>query len=351
MSIFPNIFLFLLLNGILTCSNSENSNSVIIDDVSTSENDVTESEDIDVHEDIADTHEEDIDAHEEDVNFTSYICQNYATPDKRADLPDGLDEISGIALSEQPNILWMHNDSGDIANIYAVQIETGELLTTILLEDVSAHDWEDMTAGPCHFGDSTSESHCLYVADFGDNNHIRGDSAPVARIHRIPEPDPNQPDRVIDAFDTMLFQYDDGIAHNAEALVIAQNEMVFVLTKHDNGTFHLFGATFTPTEEEPITLTLFGTFDISSLAARGNARVTAADFDIENNRLLIRGYTGILEFELPAENSLTEFDDSEPRRVPNGIEIQGEAIVYGDGGYYHVAEGNNPPIYFIGCEE
>jgi hypothetical protein len=40
-----------------------------------------------------------------------------------------------------------------------------------------------------------------------------------------------------------------------------------------------------------------------------------------------------------------------PRVVPCADEKQGEAICYGDGGYYQVSEGVAPPIYFIPCAD
>lgn len=97
-------------------------------------------------------------------------CAEYAEPVARGSLPDGLTEISGLAMASTPGVLWMHNDSGAGPTLFAVDIDSGALLATVTLTVEFAWDWEDMAAGPCEFGDA---DRCLYVGDVGDNAEAR----------------------------------------------------------------------------------------------------------------------------------------------------------------------------------
>ncbi len=57
---------------------------------------------------------------------------------------DVLNEASGIDLSIQnKQVLWSHNDSGNKAEIYALNTE-GQLLSTLTLKGVQNRDWEDI---------------------------------------------------------------------------------------------------------------------------------------------------------------------------------------------------------------
>lgn len=79
-----------------------------------------------------------------------------------------INESSGIAISrENPGDLWLHNDSGDDANLFLVR-RNGTTRAVVQLESVRPFDWEDM----CSFrADGTS---WLLIADVGDNAIKRG---------------------------------------------------------------------------------------------------------------------------------------------------------------------------------
>lgn len=271
-------------------------------------------------------------------------CANYSEPEAKGLLPAGLDEISGIAMGSSPGVLWMHNDSGSAPLLYAVDIATGALLATVTLAVDLAYDWEAMSAGPCA-GDSAER--CLYVGDIGDGGmrELLGLPPQILRFH---EPDPALGDQTLTDLETMSLSYPDAMAHNAEAMVVDAQGRVFILTKEEGNIFWLFGAPFTP-GDTPVELDSYGEFDISSMHDGDATKVTAADFDPEQNRLIVRGWTGIIEYVLPDDRDLTALDGIVPRVVPSVDETQGETVVYGNGGYYFVSEGANTPIYFVDC--
>jgi hypothetical protein len=144
-----------------------------------------------------------------------------------ARFPAELDEISGMAASRMnTGVLWVHNDSGDGPQVYAVNSKA-KLIGTYLLEGTKAVDWEDMSIGPAPTGSY------LYVADIGDNNSNRSS----VHIYRVAEPqvDANQsPVKVsLKNVSDFEFVYEDG-PRDAEAFMVdpLSNDF-YVVTKRE----------------------------------------------------------------------------------------------------------------------
>jgi hypothetical protein len=274
------------------------------------------------------------------------LCPAYGDPQRRGSLPGEVDEASGLVVDGPADapILWLHNDSGDLARLYAVNAE-GELLTTVHLETIIAFDWEDMARGPCHEGDTRRR--CLYVGDVGDNFRLRQ----WVTIHRVPIPETTSAwVGVVEGVETMRVRYPEG-PRDCEALVVDETGRVFLLSKDRDGTFSLFSAPF-EAALRPVMMEHHGTFDLSALPEGPRARVTAADFDPYARRLLVRTYNAALEYRLEPGEALQALGDR-PRDfvvVPVAEERQGESIGYGAGGYWHVSEGVGAPLYHVPCE-
>lgn len=118
-------------------------------------------------------------------------------------------EISGMAPSiRHPHVVWVHNDSGDAAILYAVNTRTCETVGELRLRGVKARDFEGLAS-------STDEQKraFLWVGDIGDNR----DSWPDVSIHRVREPD-RLGNRTRPAT-TWRFTYPDR-PHNAETLMV-----------------------------------------------------------------------------------------------------------------------------------
>ena len=97
-------------------------------------------------------------------------------------LPAGMPESSGLALSPgHDGVLWTHNDSGDSPELFAVDA-AGGLIGVSPIRAARNEDWEDIASGPCGAGD------CLYIADTGDNDRKRAETA----IYRVAEPAPGE---------------------------------------------------------------------------------------------------------------------------------------------------------------
>lgn len=53
-------------------------------------------------------------------------------------------EASGVAVDFRNNYMYIHDDSGNLSNVYVFNTD-GTLINTIELTDVSFYDWEDIT--------------------------------------------------------------------------------------------------------------------------------------------------------------------------------------------------------------
>jgi hypothetical protein len=271
-------------------------------------------------------------------------CLSYGPPEAMGAMPPTVTEASGIVVSaSQDSIVWVHNDSGDQPKLYAIE-SGGARVATVTLGGTSAYDWEDMASGPCAPEDGTRG--CLYVGDVGDNNRVREDVV----IYRLVEPDVSLGDHTLDPehYETMRVVYPDE-AHDCEALVVDGSANVYLLTKEwGEGVFRLYGTVFTG-GVEGVPLQFLSEHQVSDVG--GNLPlVTAASFSQVRNRLLVRTYSSAFEYQLAPEASLSQLTWATVKTVPVANEGQGEAIAYGEDGYWHVSEGKEPPIWRILCQ-
>jgi hypothetical protein len=135
-----------------------------------------------------------------------------------------LDEASGMTLSARdPGILWLHNDSGDKARLYAADL-SGRHLGRLKLDKADNRDWEDIASFVL------DDTPYLLVADIGDND-ARHEHA---TLYVVEEPDLEDGDeQESEAAWRIRFRYPDG-PRDAEAVAVdAANDRVLVLTKRD----------------------------------------------------------------------------------------------------------------------
>ncbi len=130
-----------------------------------------------------------------------------------------LEEISGIVRSRKyPGIFWVHGDSGNPPLLHAIRAD-GRLVQSYPVAAPNL-DWEDIAA---------DDEGNLYLGDIGNNLGL----LPIRAIHRLAEPDPNQPPA--DPIPVTTFRYRfDGPAFDAESLVI-DGDRAFVITKRHDG--------------------------------------------------------------------------------------------------------------------
>ena len=142
---------------------------------------------------------------------------------------DNIDEASGIVSSKNnKNLVWVHNDSGNLSRIYAVGLD-GSHLGTLQLSGIRGRDWEDICIGP---GPEEGIDY-IYIGDIGDNFSIKEKK----KIHRFKEPvinlDSTQiPFEIkIDKVESITYTYPDG-KWDAETIMIDPiSKDLYIVTK------------------------------------------------------------------------------------------------------------------------
>ncbi len=138
---------------------------------------------------------------------------------------EAINEASGIVKSKQFNgVFWIHNDSGDIPRIFAVDCE-GNSIAEYPVQPAEHVDWEDIT---------TDSDGNLYIGDFGNNWHVRKDF----KIYVLEEQNP-QKDSEATVKAVIPFRYPDQgkfgatlhMNFDAEALFYFRDTL-WLLTKH-----------------------------------------------------------------------------------------------------------------------
>jgi hypothetical protein len=132
-----------------------------------------------------------------------------------------LNEISGMAPSAlHPGVMWVHNDSGDEAKMYALQLNDCSVVGELTLLGVSARDLEGLAAGVDPKGRPV-----LWVGDIGDNR----DSWNDVSIYRIREP--KKLGNTSGEVKRYRFTYDDR-PHNAETILAdPRSQQIWIVTK------------------------------------------------------------------------------------------------------------------------
>ena len=244
-------------------------------------------------------------------------------------LPPVLAESSGLAVSRtQPGVLWSHNDSGDGPNLYAIDA-SGRLLATFQLA-AEARDWEDMSSGPCP-ADSAVPSHCLYLADIGDNERVRE----ALTVYVVAEPTvaADGPSSLVLAAGAFRYRYPDG-PDDAEAIAVLPDGDVTIITKGRAGTigfFRLGRAAIARALESGDVLSAEYEGDTGIKPDADISRlVTGAAVSPDGETLAVRTYYEVYFFRAARERDIVRWRAPGTPCFLGKAEPQGEAIDYLD---------------------
>ena len=233
----------------------------------------------------------------------------------------------------------MHNDSGDSARVFAINV-AGTLLATYNLSGAGAVDWEDMASGP-----GPGLGQYLYLGDIGDNNATRGVSRPPIQVHRVAEPAVSAIQSpviaTLSSVETFTLVYPDG-ARDAEMLIVDPLDGdLYVISKRESQSRIYRAAAASLVDGATITMEYKGQLPWGW--------VTGGDISPDGDEILVRRYGDISYWARPGATDLWDAFAAAPTSVPQRSEPQGEAISFdGDGwGYYTVSEGTSQPIYYF----
>ena len=250
-----------------------------------------------------------------------------------------LTEISGIAASRvTPGVLWVHNDSGDTARIFALD-QQGVTRATLTLSGATANDWEDIAIGP---GPVAATSY-IYAGDIGDNNSVRSEIV----VYRVAEPVVDTAANIsgsISGVDAIRLRYPDG-AHNAESLVVDPiTKDLVIITKSMSGgaqkAYRVSGST------APGVLTTMEYLATVTTSSNFFGAITGADISPSGLQLAVRTYGGVvISARQSVSTPLATFIGGGTGIVtcpaPGPAENQGEAIGFNAAGrgFTTVSEG------------
>lgn len=241
-----------------------------------------------------------------------------------------LNEVSGLAVSRRhPGVLWVHNDSGAGATLWAITT-AGVVVATLELAGAEAFDWEDAALGPGPGGDY------LYVADTGDNLLAR----PSAVLYRVAEPAALGGAMQAGA-EALRVTYPGG-PQDVEALFVdPATGDVYLIAKVLLAPAPVYRVPASAWEGGEVVAEQVGSLDLGLLPA------TAADVAPEGTVVAVRTYAAVLLFARPAGETFAAALTGRPCRAPAPPEAQGEAIGWDGGGYLTIGEGSAAPIYRV----
>ena len=237
-----------------------------------------------------------------------------------------INEASGLAASTQDNdLLWTHNDSGDSTRVFAVGTD-GSNRGVWFIKGISARDWEDIASGP---GPIDSVGY-LYVGEIGDNAAIFEEK----RIYRFVEPDVRKNPNGGEVTDvaTIRFVYPDG-ARDAEGLFVDPvTRDIYVVSKREESV-RVYRLPWPQSLDTTITAEKVATIDQLT-------QVTAAAISPDGSEILIKNYTAAYYWHRSVGQTVAEALEGAKLQIPYLFEPQGEAITFEQNGegYYTVAE-------------
>ncbi len=258
-----------------------------------------------------------------------------------------LKEISGVdAGINNPDVYWLHNDSGDTARIFAVDAKTGQTLGTYQLSGATASDWEDIEVAKGPDGRSY-----IYVGDIGDN----GLSRSSVTVYRVPEPvvtgtASNPTNGSLSGVQQLRLQYPGGEKINSEALAVdPKTHNLMVVEKTSGDVSRVFSApdsgwTGAGSSNAATQWNQVASLDLSRSSSQ---LVTGADFSPDGSQLALRTYRDVLLWDRAPSSSAWSPFSQQPVAGPAVSETQGEAIAFHpDGqGYVTVSEGVSQTLH------
>lgn len=267
-------------------------------------------------------------------------CEDWSEPQEAGYLANAeIAEASGLIASRvHAETLFVHNDNGDSARLFALGTDGADLGVIQLVDDDGdpreADDFEDMAAGPGPDG-----APWLYLGDIGDNQLERAQLV----VHAFPEPDALG-DQDVETT-ALALRYPDA-PHNAETLLFdSRDNRLLVLTKEPSGETRIYSADAHASAAQELVLEgslSFGQGDLS-----GDPELTGGDISADGNTIVLRTTADVFAWTRSSGQSLAEALAETPCLAPTPAEAQGESIALSDGDYYTVGEGVGATLWRV----
>ncbi len=269
------------------------------------------------------------------VAALALTCEDYEASVIIASIEgSAINEASGLARARTRSGVWFtHNDAGGLAELYSFTLE-GEFLDTHAVEGAEFRDWEDLSAGPCPDG-----GHCFYIGDIGDN----GRSRETVTVYAVAEPGAGEAATVVATWHAM---YPSGAQDSETLFVHPRTGRIYLATKNNDDSGSIIYRFAEQPGDHPLYLE-----EVHSWALEdGNLTTTGGDWDLDGDRLAIRTYNMVWEWDTDPCDPDAHWDQE-----PSGWPVKGsggEAIAYSlDGDLLAVTEGSEMDITRLRCVE
>lgn len=93
------------------------------------------------------------------ILLTQFACTQNIVIEKKIDIPNDIDETSGIVYLKNKKEIITFNDSGGKPELYVLNAKTGKLKKTVKVKNATNIDWESIT----------QDLDYIYVGDTGNN--------------------------------------------------------------------------------------------------------------------------------------------------------------------------------------
>ncbi|MBS1713980.1 MAG: hypothetical protein JST30_06550 [Armatimonadetes bacterium] len=241
-----------------------------------------------------------------------------------------VDESSGVGVSTRhQGVYYTHNDSGDTARFFRFKEDGSSSAVDVL--GAGATDWEDMACL------KVGGKSMLYFGDIGDNAVSRAN----VTVYRFQEPD-LVATSVLN-YDKLTIKYPDG-AHNCEALFVdpGTGDIYLVTKASSEAVVYRLPA---PPSTGTYTMTKLGTVHPDTGLGSAGRLVTAGDASPDGRFVILRTYTGALEY--PVKGAFQDWWKQSPENVKMPLHAQGESIAYGQSGrfLFTTSEGSPCPVH------
>ena len=263
-------------------------------------------------------------------------------------LDEHLGEVSGLAASHaHADTLWLTNDGGNDARLYAVS-RRGSKLATLRLAGIDNTDWEDLAAF------DRDGRHYLLIADTGDNGGLRR----TLQLHVIEEPASLVDASVAPAW-SIAFRWPDG-ARDCEAVAVDVAGDRILLVSKKRQPPELFALPLRPRTRGLQVARKLGVLagvprpDADELQAnprlaRIRSQVTAADIAGDGRTLAVLTYRDVLLYPRRGSESWAQAVARRPQVHPLPWLPQAEALGWSrDGsGLYATGEFSPAPLLYL----
>lgn len=234
-----------------------------------------------------------------------------------ADLPNALDEVSGI-VHLQDSTIWVLEDGGNKDEIYKVDFK-GDILKTLKVKNAKNKDWEDITK------DLDGN---VYIADTGNNDNERKDLV----IYKISNPEKEKGDKT--PAEKIEFLYPEqkkfppkkaGRYYDVEAVFHADGKL-YLITKNRAKPFNGKAFIYTlPDTPGKYTATLVGTIEVCD--DRKTCQITAITISPDKKKIVALSYGKLFVF---TDFVLDDFSKSNMTTIDLGARTQLESICFLD---------------------